>query len=109
MAAAKKYFRHEGFDVEDVSARRSYDLLCRQDTRELHVEVKGTTTDGDVIVLTNNEVKHACNPRNLCVLFIQHSIRLKNQKASGGKRLVLDPWRLQQVHLTPVSYTYRLR
>jgi hypothetical protein len=35
MAVAKKYFRHEGFGVEDVSARRSYDVLCRQGTREL--------------------------------------------------------------------------
>jgi hypothetical protein len=32
MAVAKKYFRHERFDVEDVSARRSYDLLCRRGT-----------------------------------------------------------------------------
>jgi hypothetical protein len=109
MAVAKKYFRHEGFDVEDVSARRSYDLLCRRGTRELHVEVKGTTTDGDAIVLTNNEVKHACNPHNSCVLFVLHSIHLKEQKATGGKQFVLDPWRLRQAYLTPVSYTYRLR
>jgi hypothetical protein len=109
MAAAKKYFRHERFDVQDVSARRSYDLLCTRGTKELHVEVKGTTTDGDAIVLTNNEVKHARDRRNSCVLFVLHSIRLKRQKASGGKQLVLDPWRLQQAHLTPVSFTYRLR
>jgi hypothetical protein len=32
MAVAKKYFRHERFDVEDVSGRRSYDLLCRRGT-----------------------------------------------------------------------------
>jgi hypothetical protein len=108
MTVAKKYFRRKRFDVEDVSARRSYDLLCRQGKRELHVEVKGTTTDGDAVVLTHNEVKHACDQRNSCVLFVLHSIRLKGKKASGGKPVVLDPWQLQQEHLTPVSYTYRL-
>jgi len=108
MKIAKKYFRNEGFDVDDVSARRSYDLLCRRGTKELHVEVKGTTTDGDAIVLTYNEVKHACDRRNSCVLFVLHSIRLKGKKASGGKRFVMDPWRPQQAKLTPVSYTYRL-
>jgi Domain of unknown function (DUF3883) len=108
MAAAKKYFRHKGFDVEDVSARRSYDLLCRRGVIECHVEVKGTTTAGEAIVLTNNEVKHACDQRNTCVLFILHSIRLEGPKASGGKQLVVNPWQLQQTHLTPVSYIYRL-
>lgn len=109
MAAASKHFRHEGFEVEDVSDRRSYDLLCRRGSEELHVEVKGTTTTGEAIVLTNNEVKHARSPRNACALFILHSIRLKGMKASGGKRRVLQPWRLKPKNLTPVSYTYRLR
>lgn len=109
MTAAMKYFSEKGFNVEDVSKRRSYDLLCRRGAKELHVEVKGTTTDGDVIVLTNNEVKHACDPTNSCVLFVLHSIRLKGKNASGGKRFILEPWELQQTHLTPVSYTYRVR
>lgn len=108
IVAAMKYFRHEGFDVEDVSARRSFDLLCKRGALERHVEVKGTTTAGEAIVLTNNEVKHACDRSNSCVLFILHSIRLEGSKASRGKRLIVDPWQLQQIHLTPVSYVYRL-
>jgi hypothetical protein len=52
MTAAKRYFRRRGFDVIDVSASRSYELLCRHGARELHVEVEGTTTEGDAIVLT---------------------------------------------------------
>jgi Domain of unknown function (DUF3883) len=109
MKVATKYFTDKGFHVKDVSTRRPYDLLCTRDTKEIHVEVKGTTTDGDAIVLTNNEVKHACDPSNSCVLFVLHSIRLKGKKASHGKQLVVDPWRLQQACLTPVSYTYRIR
>jgi hypothetical protein len=109
MVAAERYFQQQGFRVEDVSARRSYDLVCKKGQTELHVEVKGTTTDGDAVVLTNNEVKHACDPRNSCVLFVLHSIRLKGRTAAGGKQRVLRPWQPQQRHLTPVSYTYRLR
>jgi Protein NO VEIN, C-terminal len=108
MDVAKKYFKKKGFDVDDVSARRPYDLLCKRGTTEYHVEVKGTTTSGETIVLTNNEVKHACNPRNFCVLFVLHSIQLDEGKPSGGKQLVLDPWQPHQDCLTPVNYTYRL-
>jgi hypothetical protein len=65
-------------------------------------------TDGDAIVLTNNEVKHASNSHNSCALFVLHSIRLNGRKASGGKTRILQPWQLQQKNLTPVSYTYRI-
>lgn len=109
MSAAKKYFSNRGFAVEDVSKRRSYDLLCKRGPKELHVEVKGTTTDGDVIVLTNNEVKHASDKRNSCVLFVLHSIHLKGKKAIGGKPFLLEPWKPRHALLTPVSYTYHLR
>jgi hypothetical protein len=109
MAAAKRYFRRRSFTVEDVSATQSYDLVCKRGRQELHVEVKGTTTNGDAVVLTNNEVKHAQGLRNSCVLFILHSINLKRKKASGGRSVVLSPWRLKQVHLTPISFIYRLQ
>jgi hypothetical protein len=109
MAAAKRYFSGKGFEVEDVSRGRSYDLLCTGKLKELHVEVKGTTTAGESIVLTRNEVKHAGNGDNSCALFVLHSIRLRGQKASGGTPLILNPWQLQHAQLTPVSYTYRLR
>jgi len=109
MAAAKEYFTQNGFDVEDVSVKRSYDLLCVRDPIQLHIEVKGTTTNGDAIVLTKNEVKHACDPRHVCVLFVLHSIVLSGGNPSGGKHLILNPCHLEHQCLTAVSYTYRLR
>ena len=95
--------------VENVSKRRPYDLECTKGKRQLHVEVKGTTTDGDAIVLTNNEVEHACNPRHSCVLFVLHSIALKDGKASGGTQRIWRPWQLDRTHLKVVTYTYRVR
>jgi Domain of unknown function (DUF3883) len=109
MAAAMQYFKAERFVVEDVHLKRPYDLLCRRNEIELHVEVKGTTTNGDKVILTNNEVKHACDPGSTCVLFVLHSIILQGLRATGGKLVLLAPWELQQANLTPVCYTYRLR
>jgi hypothetical protein len=109
MDAATKYFRDKGFRVKDVSKVRPYDLECKKGEREFHVEVKGTTTLGDAIVLTHGEVEHACNDRNECSLFVLHSIRLKRQKASGGEQFILEPWRLLRTNLRPINYTYRLR
>ena len=108
MRAAKKYFRSQGFLVEDVSSRCPYDLVCTRQSSQVHVEVKGSTTDGSSIVLTHNEVKHASDPHTTCALFLLHSITLDRGKASGGTQIVLNPWQLQQVNLKPVTYIYQL-
>ena len=108
MNVASAHFRTEGYDVEDVSKRRSYDLLCKRRREELHVEVKGTTTDGNAVLLTYNEVKHACDPATSCALFVLHSIKLDGKNATGGQHRVLLPWQLDQRHLTPICYTYRI-
>jgi hypothetical protein len=108
MAVAKRHYRKKGFDVDDVSDRCSYDLQCKRAKDELRVEVKGTTTLGQVIVLTRGEVIHASDHRNACALFILHSIRLNGNKASGGKVVVLDPWKLQQKRLKAIGYTYEV-
>ncbi|UYN94376.1 MAG: DUF3883 domain-containing protein [Enhydrobacter sp.] len=108
MKVATAHFRDQGYAVEDVSARRSYDLLCERNGRELHVEVKGTTTNGSAVVLTYNEVKHARDPASSCALFVLHSIKLDRKKATGGQSRVLLPWELEQHQLTPICYTYRL-
>jgi hypothetical protein len=96
------------FTSKMFSVTQSYDLVCKRGKKEFHVEVKGTTTSGDAVVLTNGEVKHAQDIQNACVLFIVHSIKLRMKKASGGKSVVMSPWRLKQVHLTPISFIYRL-
>jgi Domain of unknown function (DUF3883) len=107
MVAATKYFEDNHFEVEDVHLEESYDLRCTKGDAEIHVEVKGTTTDGGTIVLTNKEVKHASDDQHSCVMFVLHSIRLNRKKALGGRQFVIDPWRPKKEHLTPVSFTYR--
>jgi hypothetical protein len=59
MQAAAKHYRAQGWSVEDVSGFCSYDLHCEQKGRVLDVEVKGTTSIGERVLLTPNEVAHA--------------------------------------------------
>lgn len=107
MKLAMRHYERLGFLVDDVSKLRSYDLECKRGKEELHVEVKATMTDGQAVVLTNGEVRHACDDKNACALFILHSIKLKGLKASGGAPLIFDPWHIDRSKLTPVSFTYR--
>jgi hypothetical protein len=56
---AIRYYEAEGWRVADVGAVESFDLRCERDGQEVHVEVKGTTGNGERIILTPNEVAHA--------------------------------------------------
>jgi hypothetical protein len=108
MDAAKRYYKRKKFTCRDVSKNKPYDLVCTMGTREIHVEVKGSTTNGASILLTKNEVKHAQDVKNSCALFILHSIKLKGNVASGGTREVLEPWQLQASLLTPLCYSMKV-
>ncbi len=60
MQEAINHYEEQGWSVTDISATCSYDLFCKRNKgEELHVEVKGTTSDGQQILLTANEVEHA--------------------------------------------------
>lgn len=108
MEMAKRFFRRENYRVNDVSKIRSYDLECTKAGQVLHVEVKGTTTAGEQIVLTANEVRHAKNPQHRCALFIVHGIALRRNKASGGTIALQHPWRPDDERLKPITFVYRL-
>jgi hypothetical protein len=107
MNRAKRYFRQRGYAVEDVSASKPYDLRCRKGSHELHVEVKGTTTVGDFVVLTRGEVEWKA-PGGTRALYILHSIALDGSKASGGQERIVTSWRIDRKDLTPVAYVYRV-
>lgn len=59
VAWATRHYVSEGWSVNDVGATESYDLDCKRGEEHIHVEVKGTTTVGERIILTPNEVAHA--------------------------------------------------
>lgn len=110
MTICKNHFLRNGYEVIDVSANHSYDLLIKKNEESRFVEVKGTQTAGETIVLTKNEVDlsraHGVN----MVLFIVHSIVLnkKSVKKGSGVVSIIHPWRVNDDKLTPISFTYKL-
>ena len=111
MNAATEFYGKD-WDVEDVHATESYDLICRRGDEVKHVEVKGTTTDGAEVILTPNEVTHA--RKNPCTaLFVLSGITIERAEdgtvtATGGKHRCYDPWRLDDGTLTPVGFRYQV-
>ena len=59
MHRAIAYFSSRWARVQDVSSRACFDLLCTDGSREMRVEVKGTTSAGVTVLMTKNEVNNA--------------------------------------------------
>ncbi len=114
MAKAEDHFRRLGYEVNDVSPNMPYDLECRKDSEVLYVEVKGTQTMGERIILTSGEVEYARKNKDRMVLFIMRSIKLSanNAKrelaASGGEPYLKRAWNVDEGVLDPITYFYKL-
>lgn len=107
-----KMLTERGYAVEDVGARKSFDLLAtRPDGEVLEVEVKGTTGVGSTVQLTRNEVSRA-GQRGEAALAIVAGIQLSGTdaapEAAGGALRWFHPWTPAEDDLTPVAFTYRV-
>ena len=114
MAIATALLEADSWDVDDVSASRSYDLECTRNGEMLHVEVKGTTGDGLSVLLTPGEVRHARD--HGAALVVVSNITLERNPQSGewvgtgGEPAVLNPWDVDaDGELIPTGYEYRRR
>jgi hypothetical protein len=81
---ARDHYRHGGWVVTDVGATSSYDLHCTQGHDELRVEVKGTTTAGESVILTRNEVTHAGEAFPHVELFVVSEIAIETNSERPG-------------------------
>ncbi len=111
MDIASAYFKELGWTVTDVSKNHSYDLHCKIESKELRVEVKGTTTDGASVLLTPNEVTHAQEHYPNVALFVVSNFKIAENKdnsivVSGGTVKLFQPWQLTLTDLTPTGYSY---
>jgi hypothetical protein len=107
MALATSYLANQGRDVTDVSKKASYDLHCRSAEEELHVEVRGTTGEGEAVILTRAEVAHSRKfPTALVVVSRIRLERVSEDEpvASGGDISFYMPWRADDHTLDPLSY-----
>lgn len=111
MRHAREYFLSQGFtSIEDVSSKRPFDLLARDGTREIYIEVKGTQSAGDSVFLTHGEVEFARRNKDRMALYVLHSIQLGKGDGApqGGVHTVLWPWDVDGGTLAPIKYSYGL-
>ena len=110
MKAAQEYLEAQGFTCTDTSANRPYDLVARRGEERLFVEVKGTTTAGEQVFLTKNEVAHARANPGSCLLFILYGIAIretgKGLEALGGERRLVADWAPEEGDLVPLTFQY---
>ena len=108
MNLALEHYEELGV-VVDTSLTESYDYAVDIEGVEWHIEVKGTTTPGEQVLLTPNEVKHGLTFPNVA-LFVVSDIRIENHEggpvAVGGSVQIHHPWSLDTESLSATGYTY---
>ncbi|MFD8246927.1 MrcB family domain-containing protein [Nocardia sp. NPDC059691] len=108
---ATEYFKGLKYKVKDTGSTESYDLEATRGDEKVYIEVKGTTSPGEQIILTRKEVEHHNqHPNN--ALVVVHSILLDRTQqppvAYGGTRVVTQPWKIDPAGLTVISYRYKI-
>ena len=93
-----------------MSRTHPYDLHVTKAGQELTVEVKGSTTGGDSVFLTRNEVEHARRHADRAVLFVLHSVQLTDAEGvfegTGGVARVFWPWQIDAGSLEALQFRY---
>jgi len=107
-----EYLLAAGFSVSDVGATQSYDLDARRDGQRIYVEVKGTVSSGEEVILTRNEVAlHQKNPSQSMLSIVSEIVLDRTGMvpiASSGTLRVTTPWVVQREALTPLTYLYQV-
>ena len=112
MTLARAHLEELGWYVRNTSTNHPYDFECLREDVKMIVEVKGTTSRGESVVLTRNEVaahrKH--HPHN--ALIVVHSIVLRAgggvPSAEGGFLVMQSPWTIEDGALRPIAYEYNV-
>jgi MrcB-like, N-terminal domain/Domain of unknown function (DUF3883) len=110
------YFEEQQWQVKRVGQYKlGYDLVCtKPDGTILHVEVKGTRTLGEKVILTANEVEHTrraayCGAEHILYVLSQITIAGGDIIAcSGGTPTRLRPWTISDIDLTATEYAYKV-
>jgi hypothetical protein len=91
---------------------KPYDLCCTKKDSVLYVEVKGTQTEGNEILLTPNEVEFANKHRGEMGLFLVSNVDVSKKDGevvvSGGVTHCEPNWVIEMARLSPLGYSYSL-
>lgn len=108
----------ETHDLRDVSVSKiGYDVCCLPKVpseRELHIEVKGTTSAAETVYVTRNEVEYARhNPEKAALIVVGEIIltpRGHDWEATGGRIIArIVPWNPSDKDLYALQYRYAVR
>jgi hypothetical protein len=106
------HFRALGYDVEDVGDFLSYDVRATGLDIELHIEVKGSTTECVAVELTSGEVDHAeAHADTVLVVVDQIAVDASEsgpQSTSGGRKRIWHNWTPEDDHLSATRFRYTL-
>lgn len=107
MGKAVEYFKSQDYEfIADRSRTCSFDLEFKRSGVTYFVEVKGTQSKGDKVIVTRSEVEHAKAHCNNTILYVLHSIILDDLVPSGGVETVKIPWIIDDEDLQVITYHY---
>jgi hypothetical protein len=108
IGLAIHYYEAQGWAVKELG--KPFDLELKKDGQTLHIEVKGTVSEGGSVALTYNEVAHHKKRRPANALVVVCNIKLDRSSsqptASGGTLYELRDWSIDARRLKPISYKY---
>ncbi len=114
MDRADIYYSSLGYQVIDRSDTKNigYDLLCIKGKELVEVEVKGTQSSGEEVIVTKNEVNNAKEQNNQADLFITYKIQLVLEEGSykvlESKEKVIEKWNPKDSDLTALTFRYKV-
>lgn len=113
MNMAIEHYTRAGYQVSNTSKESPYDLECTRGKETVRVEVKGTQSEGTMVMLTMAEVDNARNPDIRTDLFVVGRIHVdktpKGPKLTGGKLLRhIKRWVPDDDALTPIEFRYEV-
>lgn len=112
VEVAMKLLEKKGFtQIKDVGKNHSYDIAAKLNGIDFYIEVKGTISLGEKVVLTKNEVllHRQEHPNNALIVVSQIELdRNEPPSASGGNVLYISPWQILDSDLEALGYDYSI-
>ncbi len=113
VKVAMMLLEKKGFtNVKDVGKNHSYDIAAKLDGIDFYIEVKGTISLGEKVVLTKNEVllHRQEYPNNALIVVSQIDLdRSETPSANGGNAVFISPWQIKDEDLEALGYDYRVQ
>ena len=112
VEVAMKHLEKKGFtNIKDVGKNHSYDIAAKLNGIDFYIEVKGTISLGEKVVLTKNEVllHRQEYPNNALIVVSQIDLdRSEPPTAKGGNVLFISPWKIEDSDLEALGYDYKV-